>query len=96
MEKAKDTAVHKIKITYTNPDFSAFFVENLVRGLHLEALVSIVRQGVPNPDAPASVTNVRLTSGETTLYGELTIGDFLVGEYNRGTQRKLPRLTQDL
>jgi hypothetical protein len=44
------------------------------------------------------VTNVRLTlEGGTSLYGELTIGDFILSECIRLRGGKpLPRLTSDI
>jgi len=41
------------------------------------------------------VTNVKLElSSGATLFGELTIGDLLIGEFNKSQGARLHRLTQ--
>lgn len=91
----KDT--YKIKITYQNADFSAFFIENLVRGLKLTHIVSVKKTNSGAEELGSSVTNVKLTlESGSQLFGEMTIGDYLISEANKATGSKMQRLTQDL
>jgi hypothetical protein len=80
----------KAKITYATPDLSVFFVENLVRAAKLAQTYPLKKAA----GGDNGVTNVKLViDQESTLYGELTIGDYLVSESNRAHGARQPRLT---
>jgi hypothetical protein len=87
----KDTM--NLKVTYGKQDLSTFFVENLARALKL-GNVQVNHTGMPGAAEEAVksyVTNVKLVLGTYTLLGELTIGDYLVGDNNLASGQKLAR-----
>ena len=50
MQKSSAPQQSKLKVTYGSPDFSAFFVENLIRGLGLSGIVQVKRSPISGSD----------------------------------------------
>ena len=103
-KKGSNPQQSKAKITYTTNDLSAYLMTNIIKALGLS--IQIKKQGgnqevqskIPFQFKPVDITNVKLTlhDGSTTIFGEIPIADFLIGEKNRDSKWQLQRIGNNL
>ena len=75
-------ALPKAKVTYHDKSLSALAIVNLAACL--ESRVTVAQAPKPNLERPAFY-HVDLKIGQDTIYGELSIMDFIAADKNRET-----------